>query len=100
VTSSPSRTQPEKRLHSSVFNKHHQTIKLAAIAEVSETETKFFDTILHEYKGERLKTESVQKQNKKIFTQPFVMQYYPAVPNAKPILINTQLAFYKTATIA
>ena len=31
-----------KRLHSSVFNKHHQTIKLAA--EVSETETKFFDT--------------------------------------------------------
>jgi len=58
-------------------------------------------TLLHEYKGERLKTESVQKQNKKIFTQPFVnMQYYPAVPNVKPILMNTQLAFYKTATIA
>ena len=37
-------------------SKHHQTIKFTA--EVSKTETNFLDTTV--YKGERLKTESVQ----------------------------------------
>ena len=37
-------------------SEHHQTIKFTA--EVSKTETNFLDTTV--YKGERLKTESVQ----------------------------------------
>ena len=65
------------------------TIKLSSLQLKYPKQKQSSLTLLHEYKGERFKTELVQKQNKKIFTQPFVMQYYSAVPNVKPILMNS-----------